>query len=191
MKTTWENLTIFALAAAALFFATGCNFDVWSHAVGYDPDEYDNTYVIVKCEPDTKQLQAYTLQTDFPGLPGGGPFDQLRPIGSPINGKPCSVSTEVQNRPFSESEAIDKGLLPSNSSQAKAAAGSRSATRLNDNFPGLVPLPFPPAFPNSDAGKAPLNCSATLAAYLVNHLQNTVTIFGLCPLRVLKEIAVR
>ena len=54
-----------------------------------------------------------------------------------------------------------------------------------------MPLAFAPSFPDSDGGKNPLSCPPTLEMVLVNHNQNSVSAIGLCPFRVLKEIAVR
>jgi YVTN family beta-propeller protein len=136
--------------------------------------------------------QSQTGGTDSPSF-----YDQ--PIGSPINGKSCSISTDFQNRPLSLSDAVQHGLTsnpaPSNRVQnprpAPAAAAAASSSLLN-TFPFLAPLAFPPLFPLSDAGKLVPNCPASLGAYLVNHLDGTVTSVGLCPqLHVNAEIVVQ
>lgn len=190
MHRIWNHLLVLGLAGFALFFCSGCNFDIWANATGYDPEIEDLKY-IVRCEPGTRTLQVYEQQLD-------GPFSDSRvereiKVGSPINGKPCSVSTENQGRPFTASDAVDLGLLPS---QAPASAAPQraagSSARLNDVFKFLVPLVFPPSFPLNDNAKlSPAACPPTLGSYLVNHLQGTVTSFGFCPLAVRREIQVR
>jgi len=182
------NLAItLALGAVAILFISGCNMDPFAYAVGYSPVDNEEPYLVVRCEPGSKTLQAYEGKdiTNF-----GTPFTTETPIQSPINGKSCSVSTENQNRPFTESDAVDRGLL-ARVAQPEQAASPRTAG-LAATVGTLVPLLFPPVFPSSDSGKVSLNCPATLGSYLVNHVEGTVTSFNLCPtLSVRKEIPVR
>src|SRR5258708_9304950 len=135
MTRIWNHLFILGLTGLALFFCSGCTFDFFALATGYDP-ELKIRYV-VRCEPQTQRLELYEQQMEKDAIPGS-PFGVREiPIGSPINGKPCSVSTEDQNRPFTTGEALNKGLLagsgPSGSRHAAdRAAGSSSS--LNDFY---------------------------------------------------------
>ena len=195
-----NHLIILTLAGAALLVTMGCNFDLWAIAVGYEPDKVPK-WVIIRCLPDSKTLQAY----ESPDQPIGGffnVFDETQ-VDSPLNGKACSVSNENQNRPFSISEAVDKGFIapPPNdvrksltgaavtvTAETLAAAAPPPPSLVN-TFPWLEPLMFGPAFPQADSNKVP-DCPPTMEAYLVNHIQGTVTAFGFCPMQVFKEINV-
>ena len=180
MKLRGSHLLILLLAAVALIFGTGCAWDIWALATGYEPDPDYTEYIIIRCQQDTKTLQAYDVR-DF----------RETEISSPINGAPCSVSTENQNRPFSISEAVEKHLvIPGKTSNRPAASTVPQSTRLNDKFPYIVPLLLDPVFPTTDVGKLAVNCDSGLGAYLVNHLQNTVTSFSVCPLQTLATINV-
>ncbi len=181
-----NHLLVFLMAAVALVFSTGCNFDLWANATGYDPDA-DEPYIVVRCNPDTKTLQAYT--TNYPvNIPGYVSGETQ--VASPINGKSCSVSTENQNRPFTISQAVANGIFVPPTSNAPLRTAAASAPSLVNTFPWLEPLLFGPAFPVMDHGKGTVNCPAGLEAYLVNHVEGTVTAFSICSMQVLKEITV-
>ena len=188
-----NHLLVFLMAAVALVFSTGCSWDLWAIATGYDPEE-DEPFIIVRCNPGTKTLQAY--RTDIPVTP---PISNSEsPYSSPLNGKSCSVSTENQNRPFSLSEAVSMGIVPPpststplpSSAPLPSAATATAGPSLVNTFPWLEPLLFAPAFPIADHGKGTVNCPAGLEAYLVNHVEGTVTAFSVCTMQVLKEITV-
>jgi YVTN family beta-propeller protein len=188
LRFAGPGIAILALAGVALIFGSGCNFDLWANAVGYDPDSVPE-WVIIRCNPDTKTLEV-TESVDYPF--GSGGFSEIR-VGSPLNGKACSVSTENQGRAFTISEAVIRGIIAPPEAQPKRESAHAVApkTSLTDTFAHLMPLLFAPTFPTSDYSKIPANCPSTLGAYLVNHVEGTVTSFGICPLRVLKEIQVR
>jgi DNA-binding beta-propeller fold protein YncE len=183
--------------AAALIFEAGCTKDP---ITGYDPSL--KTRYIVRCDPMTRRLQLYEEQTEPDYFPGS-PFGLVEvPVESPINGKSCSVSTEVQGRPFTLGQALNKGLLISptltkpdslepDRPPSKPDATAGPATRLPDAFPGLMPLLFAPQFTVADSGKVHVDCPPNEGFYLVNHIEGTVSSVGLCPsLHVLKEIPV-
>lgn len=179
----FSRLAILILAAIALFYGTGCNMDPFAYAVGYDPDDAPR-YFIIRCDPSTKQLELRD--------------DNFHLIGSPINGMPCSVSTELQGRPLTISQAVSHGLIttsgsahPNVAKPDRFATSSSAATALTNTFSLLMPLLFPPAFPTADNGKVTPTCPSDLGFYVVNHLQGTVTSVGMCPsLHVLKTITV-
>jgi YVTN family beta-propeller protein len=187
----WNCAAVLALAAGAILFASGCNFDPFAIAVGYNPEIRVKGYV-VECEPQSMTLQLYELQRNEDTSSPWDP-DQRVPLDSPINGKPCSQSTDLQNRPFSLGQALNAGLLASASfqSSAKADASPASGSSLIDTFPTLIPLLFSPIFPATDAAKATRSCPPTLHSYLVNHTQGTVTSFQVCPLATKTEISVQ
>ena len=172
-----STIIVLILAAAALFFATGCNGDLWSNAVGYDPEQDKENYYLT-CELGVLQLRS------------GYPFAAGNAVDSPINGLDCSVSTELQGRPLTLSQVVSHRLLipPSVHPPGRDASSSNS---LMNEFSNLFPLMFPPGFPVSDRGKIKLACDSSIGSYLVNHTKGTVTSLGLCPLRILKVIPVR
>ena len=101
MGRVCNHLMVLGLALVALLFSAGCTWDLWATAVGYDPDyEAPTVYYQIKCKPQSKTLQLY--KTQFGGSSSSITLIDA-PVGSPINGKSCSVSTELQGRPFTQS----------------------------------------------------------------------------------------
>ena len=199
MRNTVNHFIVLTLAAAALVFAAGCDFkfDLWATAVGYDPNKESDDWYTLRCDPTSK---VYTL--DSTSYPRRGAVDSafslLGMLGkpctpSPPKGRPGSMSDPV-NSP-SNNNITDPNNIGVRSHAPSAAAPATTAPpappSLLNTFPWLMPLAFPPTFPDSDAGKNPLSCPPSLGVFLVNHLQNTVSTIGLCPFRVVKEISVR
>ena len=195
-----QHLTVFALALSAVLLVSGCLTDQGNYfipflsgdAVDNPPDPHAIIIRILRCDKATNRLQAYKLvpYVDSTSTPLEDPID------SPINGKPCSVSTENQNRALSMSEAaVILGTPPPLPDQGRSrkslpVAAATPATSLVDQFATIVQSLFTPLFPSTDAARLKLGCPAGLQAYLVNHVQNTVTAFSICPMQVLKEIGV-
>jgi DNA-binding beta-propeller fold protein YncE len=184
-------------ALAALVFEAACTKDP---VTGYDPTL--TVRYVVRCNPTTQRLQLYEQQRESDYIPGS-PFGlEEIPIASPIDGKPRSVSTELQGRPFTLGQALNKGLLISPSfkkpdsiqpdtTETNPEVTASPATRLPDAFPDLMPLLFAPLFTLADSGKVHEDCPPNEGFYLVNHSEGTVSSVGLCPsLHVLKEIPV-
>ena len=196
-----QHLAISCLALASLLLASGCDSDT-IRQIGplpfSDEDRNPNPWGdpiivrIIRCDKATNRLQAYML---IPHADNSGPPLE-NPIDSPINGKPCSVSKENQNRALSMSEAaVILGTPPpqqgqKDSRKSSQTAAATPATSLTDQFAAIVHSLFEPRFPRSDAARMKLSCPTGLQAYLVNHRQNTVTAFAVCPLQVLREITV-
>jgi len=193
-----NHFIVLALAAAALVFSMGCNFDIWAHAVGYDPDKEDDTYYALRCDPQSK---TYTMDVVPYGTPGASSSPGTL-VGS--LGKPCVPSNEGKGRPSTTSDPVSSpapgsappqdpndGPLRKPLATAATTATAPTPPSLINTFPWLEPLAFPPAFPLANAGKNPLTCPPTLESFLVNHNQASVTAVGLCPFKVLKEIQVR
>src|ERR1700731_2961855 len=101
MKLLGSHVLILVLAVVSVIFGSGCAWDIFAIAVGYDPEK--DPYLIVRCDQSTQTLQAYE-GADKAGVFGDRSIRESR-VDSPINGKPCSLSTENQNRPFSKSAA--------------------------------------------------------------------------------------
>jgi YVTN family beta-propeller protein len=148
------------------------------------PQEGEHAYVI-KCDKQTQALTLYDATTS-----NGLYIETLKPGGLP--GHKCSVSSEEYTRAHTLSDAIENANLVAGG-QAKISAPAVSTTRtsLVNSFPWLEPLLFAPLLAATDSSKLQVNCKPSLQAYMVNHVEGTVTAFGICPLRVLKEIQVR
>jgi YVTN family beta-propeller protein len=174
-----STIAVLLLAAVALFFGAGCDRNPLSDIEDFLNPHHsgDPTVYFLKCEGNV--LQAYRQLEDS---------NIVNPVDSPINGMDCSVSTELQGRELSLSQAANHGIAPirggSSHPGARPAASDNSVSLL-DTFPDLVPLPFEPPVP-----KQAVNCNANLSSYLVNHTNGTVTDVGICPARVLKVIPV-
>ncbi|MBZ5607471.1 MAG: hypothetical protein LAP38_04375 [Acidobacteriia bacterium] len=163
-----SRLAVLLLAALALIFGTGC-LDTPDPAV---------SHYILKCEGGTLQLYLVSVSK----VPGA----TAQPVNNPINGQDCSVSTELQGRPLTLSEAVEHNLVQGGFNQPSTRrAASNSPFSLIDTFVNLVPLPLGPPVTITSPG-----CNATTKAYLVNHTNGTVTAVGTCPLSILKVIPV-
>jgi hypothetical protein len=103
------RLAIIVMAVIACIFSSGGCADVPDFSQA-GSDTTFQTYYEVSCDSDTKQLQLYEVYER--NNPDGSVYSVSKnpDFGSPINGLSCSVSTENQNRPFTLSEAIGKGL---------------------------------------------------------------------------------
>ena len=161
-----SRLAILALAMLALVFGSGC----------LDNPDSDNSQYFLTCNNGTLQLEHASSASAAAGYVS-------QPVNSPVNGQDCSISTELQGRPLTLSEAVEHGLVQSN--QLANRLASNSPVSLIDKFANLVPLPFAPPVTVSTA-----NCSSAISTYLVNHTNGTVTDLGTCPLRILNKIPV-
>ncbi|HEY3738910.1 MAG TPA: hypothetical protein VGL53_03650, partial [Bryobacteraceae bacterium] len=209
-----NHLIIFALAVGALLIAFGCNMDPFAYAVGYDPDKENETWYALRCDPQSK---TFTLDTVAYGTPGGS--DSPAGIVGQL-GKACTPSNEGKGRPDTVSPPVSVPPSTGGSMSAPAAPPAAPAAipdsavaalpllygngrldttstvvpppppSLINTFPWLEPLMFPPSFPIANAGKNPVTCSSTYQAYIVNHVEGTVSAVGLCPFRVIREISV-
>lgn len=192
-KTTLNHLIVLTLAAAALVFATGCSFDLWTYAVGFDPEKDNEDYYALRCDPTLKVYYVAVVRYDAPGA-NSSAFTLLDQINkpctpSPPKGRPESMSDPVNSPAATAASPNDGGTFTAHRPSTTTTPPAPPA--LINTFPWLMPLAFAPSFPDSDGGKNPLTCPPTLEVFLVNHIQNTVSAIGLCPFRVLKEISVR
>ena len=191
MKNILNHCIVLALAAGALLVTSGCSFDLWANAVGFDPEKDD--FYLLRCDPTTK---TYTYSLFH--YPAPGTTDTIFTIIEML-GKPCTPSPP-KGRPESMS---DPAYSPAAGAPPQDPNGSPIGIRpstttpppsppsLLNTFPWLMPLAFPPSFPDADAGKNPLSCPPALEVFLVNHSQSSVSAIGLCPFRIVKEISVR
>ena len=188
-----NHLIVVALAFAALLLTAGCSFDLWTYAVGFDPDKDDDDYYALRCDSQLKVFWVAVVRYDAPGASESA-GSLLGMVGkpctpSPPKGRPGSMS-EPANSPAAAPDPNDNIAAPNRRDIATTTPPPTPPALIN-TFPWLVPLPFAPAFPLSDAGKNPLKCVPTMEAFLVNHTQNSVSVIGLCPFRQIKDIAVR
>ena len=196
---TKQNLVIwvqYLLALAAVLSASGCERIARKLDEINSPDPVSR--IFIRCNQDTHRLQTYIVYFNDRGVPGTTQYA----VDGQLNKTPCSVSTENQNRPFTESEAVGAGFVPPLRIDARRSTPNKADTRtsstpaanpatsLMDQFAILAPSLFEPLFPGTDSSRLPVNCPPGRQGYLVNHLQNTVTAFGICPMQLLKEISV-
>lgn len=180
-----QFVLVAAGALAAVWFGSGCDEPPGVFLL----DGEEDTFIVVHCDPQSKKLQTYESNVIFSFL------GYETPISGALNGVPCSDSTEFQGRPYSVSEAQKLGLVspnvdpPQKTLAAPAQVGGSPA--LISLFQHLQPLLFGPRFkPPLPKPPSNSNCTSATGVFLVNHLQSTVSVIGLCPLRIARTIPV-
>ena len=192
----WSHIVIFLLALLAIFGFGGDCIDDFSCN-----KEQKQVYDVLRCEGDPPgHFQAYSVETSSASIAerAGGLTTQY----NPLNGKACSVSTDGKGRPFTVGEAVvyasssaivnrpDPSTVTKPTPGKQTSAAATPIPSLVDWFPFLAPLISNPSFPAVDSSRYKSSCTSAVRSYLVNHLQGTVTAFGVCPLTILKEITV-
>ena len=187
-----QHVVIAFLAVGAVLLVSGCDYEDIKQISG--GGDFPGNAVVIRCNPDTKTLQTYGVCTN---RPGDSPMENK--VEGALDGHPCSESKELQGIPFSIEHGQNSRLLKGaanvkssgtegSSSQTAPAQASSTTSQVN-LFSTLMPLLFGPSFSPSST-PLPAACDPTNQGFIVNHRQNSVTAFGICPLRLLKEIPV-
>ena len=187
-----------ALAGLLIMVSTGCPAceTLARKLDNEDPPRGPAKILILKCDKATNSLQLYSASY----YTFGGVDNEMK-TDSRLNGKPCSVSKEFQGRPFTVGPAASALFQTPTAAPQRAKAQSAKAQKppVADAdpvfsplalFPWLAPAIFNPTPASPDRRTLPIDCPSNLGGFLINHLQNTVTAFGLCPLRQVREIFV-
>ena len=184
----WSHVVIFLLALLAIFGFGGDCLD--NNSCNH---ERKQTYQVLRCEGDPPgKFQAYSVDASSSS---NAQYGAGITILNPLNGKKCSVSTDGKGRPFTVGDSVvfsgpGQATTDQRSPGKQATASATANPSLVDWFPFLAPLISNPSFPEADSSRYKSSCTPAVRSYLVNHLQGTVTAFGVCPLTILKEITV-
>ena len=103
----------------------------------------------------------------------------------------CEPSqSDTNGSGYSISLALNNPSVTPSGNQKTAQAAAAASPSLNTLFQWTEPLLLAPQFPASAIDSLSSACLDSWQAYQVDHTGNLLTVFGLCPLRLIKRISI-